>query len=196
MARVALNELHYPWVRHLQRYEYVLTRDFVLGKVVADIGCGNTMGTYAISSTAKEVYGIDRTCPVNKDLIIADRSKPNTVHLLKGDIFSFNIKVDVCVAIEVFEHIPKPQRLIKHLASIGEWLFITTPLAEVTGKTANPEHVAEYSAKDFDNIISKEFNIVEKVYQKSTMEICYNALPNGSSFHVGHVVQMAWCRRK
>lgn len=197
MARIALDRLNYCHVRHMQRYEYILTRNYVLNKTVVDIGCGNNIGTYALSSIATKVYGVDRISLLRDNyLIVLEGAKPENIKFFECDLFDFKLQVDVCVAVEVFEHILEPQKLIRHLASLGEWLFITTPLVESTGRTVNMEHVAEYSSKDFDKIISKEFNIVEKVYQKSNLEISYDVSPNGDSFNPGHVVQMVWARRK
>ena len=192
--------MNFPWTRHFQRYEYILLMQYVDGKMVADVGCGFPYGASALTATAKLVYAVD--CSVgtwknNKIISLAPvGTRMDKLVLIDDDLFNFYAKVDVITAVEVFEHIVDPKKFITHLSKFCENLFLTTPMVEHTGKTDNTSHVAEYSREDFDSIVEEKFEILDKKYQLADLSIVNNAKPCGSSINHGHVVQMAWCRRK
>lgn len=175
---------------------------YVTDKYTLDVGCGGGFGTIILASKAKEVWGIDpemaKVLSEGKvQYSICPQTNLTKVRFIGDDIF--NVKVidgNTSVAIEIFEHVPDPDKFIARLAEFSNELFITTPLAEVTGKTVNPEHVAEYSEADFRKILEKYFNIEKMVFQLSDLTIVDKASPNGCSYDPGHVVQMAWCKRK
>ncbi len=188
--------MNFPLTRHLQRYEYISEMGYVKDRVIVDMGCGCGFGSYILTSNAKFVLGVDYKSVASQIAGINGNAHKDRFFFVPGDLFEFEKKVDVCVLVEVFEHIEKPERLIEHLSNICEYAFLTTPLAEATGKTRNPEHVVEYSSKDFNYIISEHFDILDKVYQHSDMSITKDATSMGDSFNLNHVVQMVWCRRK
>lgn len=188
--------MYYPFTRHLQRYEYITRSGHISDKVVVDLGCGVCVGTCIFTELATFVFAVDNQVDTGKVFSIDGQARLGRLHVIRGNLFQFTARVDVATAIEVFEHISPPERLIDHMASICTHAFLTTPLAKKTAPTVNPEHVAEYSAKDFDRIIGKRFKILEKVYQHADMHISETAKPSGCSFDVEHVVQMVWCKRK
>ena len=190
--------MYYPWARHHQRYEYPAVHEYVSGKTVLDIGCGVSIEPHILSVGAREIYAVD---PALKDLkgymiCIPKVAKPDIIKRYSMSIFAFVRPCDVAVAIEVIEHMSDPDMFLEHIASLCKELFITTPLAETTGKTDNPSHIAEYSHKDFKAMLEKHYTIKDFVYQNSDMSITKHAKPNGSSMCLDHVVQMAWCERK
>jgi len=191
--------MNYEWVRHYQRYEYVVIQGRVIDAVVADVGCGQfPLGSYALAYSAKRVFAIDPKAVSLKGVphFGVFKNYRDRVVIVKKDFFNFGVKVDVAIAIEAFEHMPEPRKFIVHLAGICDHAFITTPLAKITGRTRNPLHVAEYSAKDFNEIVGEHFDVIQKSYQSGNLAITRTASPNGDSYNVGHVVQMLWCRSK
>jgi SAM-dependent methyltransferase len=188
--------MNYPFTRHIQRYEYVRESGYIRQCIVADIGCGTCYGSFLMTASALFVYGVDSNLSMQK--LYAFNGDVNYDRFLpyKCDVLDFNKPVDVCTAIEVFEHVEDPYRFISHLSSICKWAFITTPLVGKTGVTPNNDHVAEYSSKDFDKIVSGGFSIMDKVYQKSDLSIVKKAEPCGYSCVPEHVVQMIWGRSK
>jgi len=192
--------LNYPWSRHFQRYEYVMQKGYITNKTVLDIGCGTSYGTIAMSSIAKLAEGLDpefEHMPPGV-LLIPAKSKSVGVHKTTLEMLALNtkLKYDVCVAIEVFEHIMYPFNFIKDMASMGDYAFITTPLSNVTKNTRNKEHIAEYSSADFKTIISTRYRILKMVYQYPDLSIKNHGAYCGDSFDPRHRVQMAWCKRK
>lgn len=195
--------MDFPVSRHLQRYEYVQQKGYVTNRKVIDLGCGDGSSMSILAMNATKVLGVDKKMPPKEwtftSFCGSDRlSKCMFYNIDIFDLETYEIpfRIDVATAIEVFEHIPNPNRLINLVAKLAENLFITTPLVDVTGKTRNPDHVVEYSAKDFEDIVSKRFDIIDKVYQLSDMSIVNEAIPNGDSIDPSHVVQMLWCKRK
>jgi len=189
--------MNFPHTRHYQRYEYIVQAGYIDDMVVADFGCGTVgCGSFLLTSKAKFVYAVDTN--VNPKLFFGFNADahPDRLFVVQDSLYHFGSFVDVVIAIEVFEHMADVQKFINHVASICKYAFFTTPLAKNTGKTLNPQHVLEYSAEDFDKVLTTQFNIVDKVYQRANMGICNDAKPHGSSYNPGHVVQMAWCRSK
>ena len=190
--------MNFPWVRHWQRYEYIIQKGYVEGKVVADIGCGIPFGSYAMidpspcpgRKTASAIFAVDLNVCHITNFVSPD------LYIVRKNLYDFHIKVDVCVAVEVIEHMAEPYKFINHMASLCKNLFITTPLSDTTRKTRNSDHVSEYSARDFDAIINKRFEIVDKKYQLGDLSIVDKAKYSGDSMDANHVVQMVWCKRK
>ena len=199
-----MSKILYPYVRHFQRYEYITTKGFVTNKTVADIGCGNLLGTGIFAGEASTIYAIDPKIEDTKKefggvvpmFFTCSRKRETQIYLLSILIENFNTPVDVCTAIEVFEHMSDPVKFISKLSELAPYIFLTTPLVKKTGKTKNPDHVAEYSNADFKRIIETKYDILELVYQHADLTIVPTAKPRGCSMDIDHVVQMAWCRRK
>ena len=192
--------MNYPWCRHHQRYEYVINMGYVRDKIVIDVGSGLPYGAIAMTSSAKLVYAVDPKVGEVLGKIILSMSPRNTVRdnvkLVACNIFDVKKKVDVCIAVEIFEHMEDPALFVAKLSTLCSYAFITTPLARTTEVTPNQEHVAEYSARDFDKIVGRSFEIESKVYQTADLRIEKETMPNGCSFQDGHVVQMAWCKSR
>ncbi len=188
--------MNYTLTRHLQRHEYILNSGYVTDRTVVDLGCGFGIGASLFSSVAKFVFAVDKYMDKDHLFSIAPNLRRDKLFFVESDIFDFMHHIDVAVLVEVFEHISNPYKLVEHVASICDYAFFTTPLAKITGKTINPDHIAEYSAEDFDRLIGEKFEILDKVYQNGDLTITKTAEFSGSSFDPGHVVQMVWCRSK
>ncbi len=188
--------MDYPYARHAQRYEYPGAKGFITNKTVMDIGCGATEEPVILSIHAKLVFAVD-TIQLRQSiqLMVPKNCQVNRIVKVPCSVYKFYEQCDVAVAIEVFEHVSNPKRFINHIADHCKELFITTPLAKITGKTSNPDHVKEYSNRSFRRCVETRFDIIEQKFQLSNLEVVDNAQPNGDSYNTGHVVQMLWCRR-
>ena len=145
--------------------------------------CGHGYGLFILSQSAKSVIGCDPILNFDNPVrhFVPAKSKLNKIGAFQDSIFNYKVKMDVGVAMEVFEHVPSPLLFIKHLSTICDNLFISTPLALTTGKTRNPKHVNEYSSLDFKNIVGEYFDILESIFQLPTLEIVENAKYSGDS---------------
>ena len=201
--------ISYHWTRHFHRYEYPCRRNWLDKKVVMDVGCGTGFGLCCIAGVASKIYGVDispTSFPIiaNKQpqtMILTMYSTPKfggnaPLFVIPNSIYTVTQQVDVCVAVEIFEHMDNPQKFIDHLSTLCTELFITTPLSDITKKTRNTNHVVEYSREDFQRIVSTRFEIVEAIDQLSDMTTTTNAPYSGDSIDEEHVVQMLWCKKK
>lgn len=190
--------MNYPWTRHRQRYEYIYNMGYTKGKRVADVGCGQMAGSFLFSSNAKKVYAIDPILnEMGKQMMyIPQTARPDRVYSYPKDFFTFDPKVDLCVGVEVFEHIIKPEMFVEKLAEVGEYVFLTTPLAGRTRKTRNKAHVREYSSADFKAIVGKRFKCIKYNFQTADLKVLSRVGANGDSMNSAHVVQMYYGRRK
>ena len=144
---------------HLYRYRFA--SQFICGKRVLDVACGEGYGTHgllragamsvigvAISEEACEharrKYGVDARCGSATELRIPDRS------------------VDVVVSFETIEHIQNPALFVKEcervLASDGV-LVISTPnrQAYINEGSNNPFHCSELSESEFCTMLRSKF---------------------------------------
>ena len=197
----------YPVTRHFQRYEHVIEQGYVTDKLVLDVGCSFGVGTGMMGYFAKAVIGIDpclKAAFENEYKWFAPSySFPGkgiqSIEFYPVSWENINVKptqLDVVVAMEIIEHLKNPEEFLEFAAKVGTHLFLSTPLARITGPTDNPAHIKEYSHKDLISLVSKKFKVLETAYQTADLRIVSAAKSNGSSIARGHVVQMLWCKRK
>lgn len=117
MQRISYNDLRGE-VKHevlnmfLERY--VFATKWLDRKKVIDAGCGEGLGTFIYSLAAKEIFAIDKSQGAIKK---AKKLKPlcKTKYMI-GDLNTFKLpKADVCVAIEVIEHLKPGNDFLKRL---------------------------------------------------------------------------------
>jgi len=159
---------HCPFARHYQRYEMGGSLGLYKDKNVIDIGCYDGYGTRIIAKEAHFVWGIDHrdygSFASYKRLLKKQNMEFIHANFMKSTLNG--AKIDVGVAVEIFEHIEDPLKFIERIAGIVDSLFITTPLSDYTKKTPNPEHVLEYSREDFEGTVEKGgFKILDRMYQ-------------------------------
>jgi len=193
----------YIATRHTQRYEYLAEMYGKADMSIMDAGCGNGYGATILRSFFKRVLAID---PYLETLIKGmlptfryNRLKEGELHLFPHkweDLNPENYKLYAVDAVEVIEHLHNPNEFLTFASKVGEYLFLTTPLASETGATDNKEHVVEYSHKDLLEMVEKRYNVLDVKYQTSDLRIVDKAEPNGSSLNPDHIVQILWCKRK
>ena len=189
---------------------------YINNKNIVDVGCGRGSGSFILRSVAKSVVGVD---PQLEQVVFSKEFKTNQMLFNTGfpcgtspgicKIFLYantlehfvnnehvDNKHDAVVGMEVIEHVDDPLEFVANVASVAPYAFLSTPRAKITGKTRNPDHVAEYSSRDMDKIMKSKFKILKKVYQDGTMRIANDIQPNGDSANINHTVQMYWLERK
>lgn len=156
----------YKYARHLSD-ENSLDR-------IIDVGCGSgyKLMKYFFH---KDTVGIE-TEPC---LSFLKSKYPSRVWINSGEpekSFEFsNLSCDILICCDVIEHIINPNNLIEFLSNIDfKYLIISTPDRNILrymegygdkawqGPPVNPAHVREWTMNEFDNYISKSFNIISK----------------------------------
>ena len=136
---------------------------------VLDLGCGSGQNTFLISSIVKNVIGIDYC---KKDIETAKRKyKSKNLSFFCGEAREYlsncNQKYDVLILSHVLEHLDEPQDFIEKLKHHFKYVYIEVPDIENTLlpqikddlrldlKYNDPDHVAEFSRDDLENIFLK-----------------------------------------
>jgi len=179
-------ERYVPWAddtvtgyEHLHRYR--LAKEFVKGKKVLDLACGEGYGSFMLAEEANEVIGID----IDETTIRHASSKyiKKNLEFIKGSITNVPIKgeniFDVVVCFEALEHIEDHDGLMKEVKRLLKekgMFIVSTPNRYIYSEQPNyqnPFHLKELYFDEFKELLSKYFeNILiygQKVYPSSNI---------------------------
>lgn len=153
--------------RHFCAYKFA--KDFVPGKDVLDIGCGEGYGSDFLSNYAQSVLGID----YDKDVISYAKDKYDNKNLqflvldIK-DLGSLNGKFDVICSFQNIEHIRDTDKLLKDVSSLlndnGVFICSTCNMKDASPRRTvpfNKFHVKEYLINEFRNLLKTHFKNIE-----------------------------------
>jgi 2-polyprenyl-3-methyl-5-hydroxy-6-metoxy-1,4-benzoquinol methylase/glycosyltransferase involved in cell wall biosynthesis len=169
-------EIHYE---HLHRY--VFAAQFVKGKRVLDLACGEGYGTYMLAKEAEHAVGVE----IDQPTIEHARRKyiRDNVEFIQGSILEVPIegkqKFDVVVCFEGFEHIDRHDKLlseIKRLIKDDGLFIVSTPNRKTyTDEPGyhNPFHMKELYFDQFKELVESYFKntcfLGQKVYSGSNL---------------------------
>lgn len=153
--------------RHFCAYRFA--KDFVDGKTVLDIGCGEGYGSHYLAGFAKEVAGIDY------DKAVIDYAKNkyrinNLIFYTVGikELHSIKNKFDIVCSFQVIEHFQDTEMFlenIKLLLNPDGILICSTPnKLDASPKSDTPFnrfHVKEYLISEFKELLGRHFSKVE-----------------------------------
>ncbi len=171
------------WNEHRSRYAFA--RQFATGKRVLDAGCGTGYGAAELTSTAREVLGIDNA----QEAI--DYARGNFVHdnlrFESGSCDALpvaNASFDLITAFEVIEHLPEWRRFVREarraLAPEGVFL-VSTPNKLYYGESRreagpNPFHVHEFEFAEFRDALAEVFPRLALLAQNHSEAIVFTPL--------------------
>ncbi len=179
-------ERYLPWVddpvisyEHLHRYRFA--KEFVKGKKVLDLACGEGYGSFLLSEEADTVVGIDID-----DVCIRHASSKyikENLKFIKGYIIEIPIEgekiFDVIVCFEALEHIKEHDELmreVKRLIKDDGIFIVSTPnkyLYSDQPGYQNPFHVKELYFDEFKTLLTDNFKNTliygQKVYPSSNI---------------------------
>lgn len=185
-------ERYLPWIEdatigyeHLHRYRFA--REFVNGKTVLDLACGEGYGSYLLSEDARAVVGVDID-----DLCIQHASRKyarENLKFLLGSMTEIPVPgrhvFDVVVCFEAIEHTDEQERLMAEVKRVlkDEGVFVvSTPNKAIYSDqegARNPFHVKELYFDELKALLSSYFgNVVfygQMVYPSSNLFL----LPGG-----------------
>lgn len=179
-------ERYLPWwqeavisYEHLHRYAYAT--QFVTGKKVLDLACGEGYGSYLLSTTADSVVAIDIDDQAIKHA--ASKYLRTNLRFEIGSITDVPIcgqdLFQVITCFEAIEHIDdhnKFLREVKRLLTTDGIFIVSTPNKRVYSdepKYRNPFHVRELYFQEFKALLEAQFKQVrflgQRVYSGSTV---------------------------
>jgi 2-polyprenyl-3-methyl-5-hydroxy-6-metoxy-1,4-benzoquinol methylase len=149
-------------IEHLHRYSIAM--EYVKGKTVLDIACGEGYGANLLAQIGKSVIGID------KDEQIIQNAKRSYVRdnliFSEGSVEKIPLPgqhVDVVVSFETIEHTDQHERMlyeIKRVLKPGGLLIISTPdktLYSEKRSYRNPFHKKELTRNEFHVLLKNYF---------------------------------------
>lgn len=189
---IADTEVELPWtgerlvpshkgdtaLEHLHRYAFA--REYVRGKQILDIACGEGYGSKMLADEASRVVGVD-ICPD----VIAHASRKYG----DGDRLEFKVglctsiplpdhSVDGVVSFETLEHLAEHEEMlgeVKRVLRPGGFIILSTPdklHCTIIPKNHNPFHVRELTREEFSELLRKTFSHVYLFEQR----ICHCSL--------------------
>jgi SAM-dependent methyltransferase len=155
---------------HIYRYRFAL--QFVLGKSVLDIACGEGYGSAALSTRAKNVIGMD----VSYEAIEHARSRYGLdARIGSAEAMPLpDASVDTVVSFETIEHLSSPPEFIRECHRVlrpeGQ-LVISTPNRDVYSgdHSQNPFHHTEMNEEEFAEVLRPHFTVTGWYGQCSTV---------------------------
>jgi len=151
-------------------YRYAFASQYVGGKRILDIACGEGYGSAALMrSGAREVIGVD----ISADAC-AHAKKKYGIDARQGSGEQIPLEersVDVIVSFETIEHVPDPYRFLDECARVlvpGGVLVISTPNKGIylSNLAPNPHHCSEMTQEEFSSALRERFRGIEFYTQR------------------------------
>lgn len=152
----------YTFIQHQRVYDFC--KKYIKNKNVLEAGCGSGFGTYRLADYAKNIIGIDvDEFSLNK---AKEKFKKPNLSFILGDITSLGLsrKFDVIISLQVIEHIEEDLFFVEKLQSMLETnglLILSTPNRLTSSFNENPYHVREYSFKELQQLLKRNFKSVK-----------------------------------
>jgi SAM-dependent methyltransferase len=129
----------------LQMGWYRLAASLVPGQTVLDVGCGSGEGLKVLAAQAREAIGID----------LDERMRREDLRIeIKGLAEVPDKSVDVCVCVDVIEHVEDDLEFVRQIVRVSRKLvFVSTP-NYTAGRNTWPYHVREYTPRQFERLFS------------------------------------------
>ncbi|PIQ88141.1 MAG: hypothetical protein COV73_00425 [Candidatus Omnitrophica bacterium CG11_big_fil_rev_8_21_14_0_20_43_6] len=153
--------------RHFCAYKFA--KDYVAGKEVLDIGCGEGYGSYCLSGYAKKVTGLD----YDKDVIAYAKEKypKSNLDFLVMDVSNLELlkhEFDIICSFQNIEHIRDDKGLLLNINKIlkqgGSFICSTCNRLDASPGRDTPSnkfHVREYLVDEFKSLLNTVFAEVE-----------------------------------
>jgi SAM-dependent methyltransferase len=189
-------------------YRYRFAAQFVRGKRVLDIACGEGYGTAALQKAgAAKAIGVD----ISEEACEHGRRKYG-IETRAGSAESIPLPdagVDVIVSFETIEHVPHPEIFLdecRRVLSPGGLLVISTPERDAYRQLTpnNIYHCSELSYEEFVGMCAKRFNSIRYFSQRPIsserwglrgLAIQYDQRPvSGVKPRIGWFLQRLLCR--
>jgi GT2 family glycosyltransferase/SAM-dependent methyltransferase len=161
-------------ISYENRHRYSVCRDYVVGKRVLDIACGEGYGAGMLARKAKRVVGVDID-PLVIEAAKATYGADAKIEFRVGDCIALpfaDASFDVVVSLETIEHIDAQDAFVAEAHRVlapGGLMIVSTPnrvvYSEETG-FRNVFHKREMDEGEFRTLLSGRFKHVEILAQR------------------------------
>lgn len=166
MKEFGLKTIH----EHLHRYTYA--SQFVNGKCVLDIACGEGYGSWILADAAMEVVGVDKDNHVIEHAQLT--YKKDNLKFVVGNLERLPFgsgEFDVVVCFEAIEHVIAQEECIAEARRVlrdNGVLLVSTPPIQDSKKNgdSNPFHLKGLTSQGFKKLLCENFEHVRFVGQE------------------------------
>ncbi|MGO9751642.1 MAG: methyltransferase domain-containing protein [Solirubrobacteraceae bacterium] len=158
---------NYWFRRHLAVYEWIATR--VAGGRVLDMACGEGYGAAVMARSAASVVGLDANLEAHEHARLRYQSANLTFERGMVENWGEPGSFDAVVFLQTIEHVFDPPAVLAHHRSLlapGGSIYVSTPnlltiAPRGAEKSANPWHIREYRADEFQRLCAAAFPSVQ-----------------------------------
>ena len=158
---------NYWFRRHLVVYEWIAAR--VGGARVLDMACGEGYGSAVLARSARSVLGLDANPDAHEHARL--RYTSGNLAFERGMVENYGERgaYDAVVFLQTIEHVLDPHAVLAHLRGLlapEGTLYVSTPnvlrlAPSGAQRSANPWHIREYRAAEFERLCASAFGSVE-----------------------------------
>lgn len=148
---------HDRWPDHIERVDAsveMIRRYAGQIRTAADLSCGDAAILCQLSGIREMWLGDLQGVPSTPPAGTSARVHPVPAGPLPDSLADLPEPVDLYVLSETIEHMDDPDELLRQLASCATYLFLSTPLNEVTG-SGNVEHYWSWGQEDIHAMLQE-----------------------------------------
>ncbi len=162
--RTSANAASEKPIRERQMAAYRKALEFIEGRRLLEIGCGEGIGTSILAGAAASVVAIDysdEALGVAREKYGADNIEFRKMRVPPVDLPNASIEAVVCF--QMIEHLEEPEKLVSEIGRAldpdGVCLLATVNKEETISK--NPYHLREFTASEMLALLESRFGSVE-----------------------------------
>ncbi len=151
-------------IRERQMAAYRKALEYIEGRRVLEIGCGEGVGASVLAEKAASVVAVD----YSEEALKAARKKHGANHIefrkMRVPPIEFaDSSLDAVVCFQMIEHLEKPEELISEIKRVVREdapAMLATVNKEET-PSPNPYHLHEFTAREFESLLKAHFDSVD-----------------------------------
>lgn len=151
-------------IRERQLAAYHKALEYVEGRHVLEVGCGEGIGTSILAKRARSIVALD----YSEEALRVARAKYATENIefrqMKVPPLDFDdMSFDAVVCFQMIEHLEKPEDLVGEISRVlrNDALALIATVNKEETISDNPYHIHEFTADEFRSLLEKAFGSVE-----------------------------------